>query len=161
MGLGVHGALRTVAHQPAVARAGGRRLEWGAGIRIGQGYLAIRCIGQGLVHRLELLNFLFEPPVSLRQMRDLLSTRFTFFLPVDVQHLGDVAVDIGLQVRKAAGDLALGEVLVAVIDRLELASVDRDAVAFQSADPAAEPDELRTPLRMAAPLSRRKSAIVL
>lgn len=44
---------------------------------------------------------------------------------------------------EAVGDLALGEVSVAFVDRLELAAVDRDAIALQDADPAAELDELR------------------
>jgi hypothetical protein len=44
---------------------------------------------------------------------------------------------------EAAGDLALREVPVAVVHRLELAAVDGDAIAPQYADPAAELDELR------------------
>ena len=48
--------------------------------------------------------------------------------------------------RKAAGDLALGEILVAVIDRLELAPVDGHAVALQRADAAAQINELRAGL---------------
>jgi len=79
-------------------------------------------------------------------VRDLLGSRLTFFLPVDAHHLGDVTFDIGLQMRKAAGDLALGEVLVAVIDRLELTAVDGHAVALQRADPAAQLHELRASL---------------
>ena len=46
----------------------------------------------------------------------------------------------------AAGDLALGEVPVAVIHGLELASVDGHATALQRADPAAKLDELRADL---------------
>lgn len=60
--------------------------------------------------------------------------------------LGDVAFDIGLQMRKTVGDLALGEVLVAVVDRLELTAIDGHAVALQRADPAAEFYELRAGL---------------
>jgi hypothetical protein len=49
-------------------------------------------------------------------------------------------------VGEAVGDLALGEVAVAVVHRLELAAVDRDAGAPQHADPTAELDELRAGL---------------
>lgn len=47
-----------------------------------------------------------------------------------------------LQMDQAAGDLALGEVAIPVVHRLELAAVDRDALALQRADTAAEFDEL-------------------
>jgi hypothetical protein len=60
--------VRIVAHEPAVARAGGH----GAGIRVGQRNLAIGRIRQGLIHRLQLLNFMLEAPISLRQVRNLL-----------------------------------------------------------------------------------------
>jgi hypothetical protein len=61
-------------------------------------------------------------------------------------HRVHVASGIGLQVGEAVGDLALGEVAVAVVHRLELAAVDRDAGAPQHADPTAELDELRAGL---------------
>lgn len=48
MGLGIPHALRVVANEPAVPSACCHR----AGVRIGQGYLAIKSVGQGLVHRL-------------------------------------------------------------------------------------------------------------
>ena len=44
----------------------------------------------------------------------------------------------------AAGDLALGEVLVSVVVRLELGAVDGDTIPLQNPDPAMEFDELRT-----------------
>jgi hypothetical protein len=47
---------------------------------------------------------------------------------------------------QVAGDLALGEVSIPVVHRLELVSVDRDALALQNADPAAEFDEPRAGL---------------
>ena len=61
--------MRIAAHQSDVARAYRCR----AGIWSSQGNLAVRCIGKGLIHRLEFRNFLLEPPISLRQMRDLLT----------------------------------------------------------------------------------------
>jgi hypothetical protein len=39
------------------------------------------------------------------------------------------------------GDLARGEVAVAVIHRLEFAAVDRDAITLQRTDPAAQLDK--------------------
>ena len=104
MGLGVHGTFRIVVHKPAVACAGGH----GTRIRVGQGNLAIGRIGQGLVHRLQLLDLLRQSPILLRQMRDLPGPRFSFFLPVDAHQLGDVTFDIGFQMGKAPGDLARG-----------------------------------------------------
>lgn len=140
MGLGVHGTLRIVTHQPAVARAGGHS----ARIRIGQGYLTVGSVGQRLIDRLEASEFLFKTPVSLRQMRNLFGPHPTFVLSVNAHHLGDVAFDIRLHMREAAGDLALGEVLIPIIDGLELATVNGHALAFQRADAAAQLHELRT-----------------
>lgn len=84
--------------------------------------------------------------VTAGEVCHLLGPRLALLLPVDPHHLVDGTLDVGFEVRKPAGDLALGEVAVAVVERLELAPVDGNAVALQHADPAAELDELRAGL---------------
>jgi hypothetical protein len=135
-----------IAYYSPPARCYARWSQWpshcGPRIGIGLGNLAVRRLVRRLVQRLQFFDFLLEPHISLRQMRDFLGPHLAFFLPVDAHDLGDVAFDMSLQMRKAAGDLALGEGLVAVVDRLELAAIDRHAFAFQRADPAAQFHEL-------------------
>lgn len=79
-------------------------------------------------------------------MVDLPSPGLAFFLPVDADHLGDIAFNVGFEMGDAAGDLAFGEVPVAVVHGFELAAVDGHAIALQRADPAAKLDELRADL---------------
>lgn len=139
VGLGVDRALNIVADQATPAGAG----RHGAGIRIGQGNLAVRGIGQGCIHRLEPRDFLSDAPVAPGEIGHLRGAGLTGLLAVDPHHLVDVAGHVGFQVRQMAGDLVLGEVAVAAVDRLELAAVDGDAGPLQSTDPAAELDEPR------------------
>ncbi len=54
----------------------------------------------------------------------------------------DIAPNLGFQTGEIAGDLALGEVAITVIDRLELTAVDSHAIALQHTDPAAKLDKL-------------------
>ena len=62
----------------------------------------------------------------------------------------------------ALGDLGHQEVLVAIVDRLELAPVDPNDKPREKVELTAQHDELRAhAARIAGPLSRRKSAIVL
>jgi hypothetical protein len=157
-GLGIDRALPVVADHPAVAGTG----RHGAGVGIGQGYLAVRRVRQGLVHRLQPADLLPDAPIAAGQGLHLLAPRLALFLPVDADHLGDVALDIGLEMGQAAGDLALGEVAVAVVDGLELGS---PSMATQS--PFSVPIRRQSStnctqvLRIPGPLSRRKSAMVL
>jgi hypothetical protein len=51
--------------------------------------------------------------------------------------------------------------LLAVVHRLELAAVDRDRVAIEQMQSGQSATKREQTLRMAGPLSRRKSAIVL
>ncbi len=83
-----------------------------------------------------------DTPVTLGQMRDLLSPNLALLLSIDPHHLRDVALDVRLQVGDAAGDLALGKVAIPAVDGPELAPVDGNAGAFQHADPAAQLHEL-------------------
>lgn len=134
VGLRVDHALDVVPDMPAVLRA--RR--HGTGIRVGQRYLPVR-------RRLELpaqphqpIHFHPNTMGALGQMRDLLRQRRTGLLPIGTVRLLDVAADLLLQMRQAAGDLRQREVPIAIVDRLELAAVHRHAGALQHADPAAK-----------------------
>jgi hypothetical protein len=67
-------------------------------------------------------------------------------LPVDRVELSKIAGDTLLQPRAPPIHLALREVLVAVVDRLELAPVDGHARRGEQAHLAAQLDKLRTHL---------------
>jgi hypothetical protein len=66
-----------------------------------------------------------------------------------------------IDLRKAALHFRAGKVLVAVVDRFELAPVDRNTRFRQQAQASAKRNESEQTLRIAGPLSLRKSAIVL
>lgn len=76
-------------------------------------------------------------------MGDLVGPGLAVFLPVDTDHLVDITFNIGLQMGEAVGDLVLREVPVTVVDGLEFAAIDGNAIALQHADPAAKLHELR------------------
>ena len=160
--LGIDGALDVGADHPAVSGAGCRRFDLGADVGICQGNLAIGRVGQRFVHRLQPCDLLLDAATAPGKMDHLLRPRVAFFLPVDAHHLVDVAIDIGLQVGQPAGDLALGEIAVAVVDRPELGSP-----SMATLSPFGVPIRRHSStnsaqvLGMAAPLSRRKSAIDL
>jgi hypothetical protein len=67
----------------------------------------------------------------------------------------------GLHLRYAFFDLGSREVLVAVVDRLELAAVDRDKGPAEQIELPAKRNKLRAGRADAGPLSRWKSAMVL
>ena len=91
---------------PAVPGAG----RYGPGIRVGQGDLAVQRVSQGLVHRYQPGNLLSDAAMARGEMMNLLGAQFAFLLPVNAHHIRDVARDIGLKMRQAAGDLARGDV---------------------------------------------------
>ena len=94
--------------------------------------------------------------------RPLLGPDLAVLLPVDADHLVDVARDVGLGMGEAAGDLALREVRVAGVHRLELAAVDGDAIAPQHARSSGGARRTaRGSAGWPGPLSRRKSAMDL
>ncbi len=134
MRLRIHGGLDIVAHHAAVPRARGH----GAGIGIVQGDLAVRRIGQCPVHRLQMLDVLPHAAIALGQMCHLLGADLALFLPIDPDHLRDVAFDVRLEMGDVICDLALGEVANSGVHRPELAAVDSDACALQHADASAK-----------------------
>ena len=142
MGLGIDDALNIVADMPTMLRAS----RHGPRVGVSERYLPVRGIGQRLVYGQQTLDLLADAVISARQMRRPLNPRRAGFLPVNPVSLLDIAADLGFQMRKAAGDLALGEVPVPVVHRFELAPVNGDDLALQNTDAAAEVDELRAGL---------------
>jgi len=138
LGLGIHCALDVAADHSAMPGTGCH----GAGNRVGPGNLPIRHSSQHLVHCLRPVGLLPDAPVPTRGLVHLLGPRLAFFKSVDAHHFVDLMLNVCLKMGRPAGNLALGEVLVAVVSRLELATVGGDAIALQCADPAAEFDEL-------------------
>ena len=130
----IDGDLDVVAHDAGASAA--RR--HGAGIGIGQRDLLVRR-GQHL--RLKRL----ETPHLLLQLRDLLlqagrlgRARLRRLLPIGAVHLMQIAGDALLDLRQAPLHLGAREVVVAVVHRLELAAVDRDARFLEQPQGAAE-----------------------
>ncbi|CAM3302870.1 hypothetical protein PANO111632_13185 [Paracoccus nototheniae] len=126
MGFGIDNALDVVADMPAVLRA----CRHGPRVGVGQRYLPVRGIGQRLVNGEQTFDLLADAAISAGQMRHPLGACRAGFLTVNPVGLFDVAADLGLQMRKAAGDLALGEVPVAIVDRFQLAAIDGHDLAL-------------------------------
>ncbi len=79
VGFGIDDILDVVADELAVPGAG----LHGTGIWISQGYLAVRRVGQGRVHRLEPRDLLPDASVAAGKVGDLLGVRLAFLLAVD------------------------------------------------------------------------------
>ena len=58
-------------------------------------------------------------------------------LPIRSVELGQIAADVFLQLLHALIELVVGEVLIAVVDRLELAAVDSHDRFGEQIEPAA------------------------
>ena len=131
---GVDGDLNIVADNTGAAPA--RRHRAGIGVR--QRYLLIRSGEHLHPENLETLHLL------LLQLRDLLfqvARRFKCLgrlLPVGGVELLQIARNAFLNLRQAPLHLRLGEVLVTVVHRFELAAVNRDAGFRQQPHAAAE-----------------------
>lgn len=107
-GSGVDGGLHLIADHAAVP---GTRCR-GAGIGAGQGNLPVRRGGQGLLHCLQPRDLRPDPAIAVGTMGNLVGPGRALVLPVDADHLGDMAFNISLQMGEAAGDLVPGEVPV-------------------------------------------------
>jgi hypothetical protein len=115
----------------------------GAGVGIGQRDLLVR---RGLNLLLRLFQGLHLPAQAGDLLGDPLGPGFgdVAVLAVGPVEGGQVARDAGIDLFHALGDLGHGEVLVAVVDRLELAAVDRHHGLGEQIQPAAKLDELAT-----------------
>ena len=65
-------------------------------------------------------------------------------LPIRPVELGQIAADAFFQLRHALLELVVGEVLIPIVDRLELAAVDRHDRFREQIKPAAQHDEFAT-----------------
>src|SRR5215831_12744310 len=68
--------------------------------------------------------------------------RFRWLLQIGGVELAQISRHALIDLRKSALHLCAGEILVAIIDRLELAAVDRDARLREQAQLSAKGDEL-------------------
>ena len=127
MSLGIDNALHVIADMAAVLRP--RR--HGTGVRIRQRYLPVRCRCQLPAQPHHAVHFQPDPVITAGQMDYLFRACLAGFLPIRSLGLLDIAADLLLQMRQAAGDLGLGEVPVAIVDGSELAAVDGNTVAPQ------------------------------
>ena len=123
MVVGLDRHLHVVADDAGTAPARCHR----AAVGIGEGDLLI---GRGehlLLVSLEALHLCIELRQLLPEMRRLGRKRLRRLLPVGRIELAEITRDALFQLRTASLHLALGEVPVAVVHRLELAAVDGDA----------------------------------
>src|SRR6185369_11839743 len=91
----------------------------------------------------ELVHLLFDPADPLLETRHPLGEN-ELRLAVGTIELGEVAIDAVLELLPSHLDLANAEVLVPVVDRLELAAIDRDDAVGEQLQPSAQQDELAT-----------------
>ena len=135
MALGVDGDLHIVADNAGALAAGRHR----AGVGIGQRDLFV---GRGL----NLLTNLPEGPHLPPQALDLCLGHFAV-LPVGAIQGRQVARDAGLHLFNALGDLGHCEVLVAMVDHLEVAPVDRNDSPGEKVELTARHDKLSRKVR--------------
>ena len=95
-------------------------------------------------------------------MRRLRGKRFRWLLQVGGVELAQIPRHALLDLSKPALHLRAREILVAVVDRFELAAVDGDArLSSEGQSLGKRATNCAHTLRIAGPLSLRKSAIVL
>ena len=120
---GVDGDLNVIANDARAAAAGRHR----AGIGVRQRYLLVRRGKHPHLQCMEALHLLLQLLDLLFQTARLGFERLRRLLPVGGVELLQIARDALLNLRHAPVHLGAGEVLVAVVHRLELTAVDRDA----------------------------------
>src|SRR6266480_1635842 len=142
MMLRIHSDLYVIADDARAAPARRHRTR----IRVGQGNLLI---GRGqhlLVDRFQTLHLGRQLGKLLLEVRRLRSEGFRWVLQVGGVELAQIPRHALLDLSKPALHLRAREVLVAVVDRLELAAIDGDARCRQKAYLSANGDELRAHL---------------
>src|SRR3546814_14615482 len=118
--------------EPTKAELGGHRTR----VRIGQGSLLVRCLSHLGIQSCQAIHLLAQPGRLVRQCR-------RRFLAVGTVELVEIARHALLDLGQAPLHLAPREVPVSVIDRLELAAVDRHAGLAPQPEPAAAPAQDR------------------
>ena len=139
MVLGIDGHLNIVADDTGALAAGRHR----TGIGIGQGDLFV---GRGFDLSAHLLERLHLSPQALNLLLEAhrLGLGDIIVLPIRTVECRQVARDAGLHLLDAFGDLGHREVLVAVVDSLEPAPVERHDSSREQVEIAAQDDELGT-----------------
>src|SRR5439155_5529978 len=115
----------------------------GAGIRIAQRYLLVRSSEHLRLENLKKLHLLLQLRNLLLQTARLGLERLGRLLPVGGVELLQIAGDALLNLCHAPVHLGAREVLVAIVDRLELAAVNGDAGLREQAHHAAQCNEPR------------------
>ena len=135
----IDGHLNIVADDTGALAAGRHR----AGIGIGQGNLVV---GRGFDLSVHLLERLHLSPQALDLLLEAhcLGLGDIIVLPIRTVECRQVARDAGLHLLDAFGDLGHREVLVAVVDGLEPAPVERHDSSREQVEIAAQDDELST-----------------
>ena len=133
MVLGIDGHLNIVADDAGALAAGRHR----PGVGIGQGNLFV---GRGFDLSVHLLEGLHLPPQALDLLLEAhcLGLGDIIVLPIRTVERRQVARDAGLHLLDAFGDLGHREVLVAVVDGLELAPVERHDSSREQVEMAAQ-----------------------
>src|SRR5438445_8114202 len=129
--------LHVVAHDTRASATRRHR----ARIRVGQRYLLVRGGKHFYLENLKTLHLLLQLLDFLSQAVRFGFERFGRFLPIRTVELLQIARDAFLDLRNAPLHLGPREVLIAVVHRLELAAIDRDAGLCNQAQAAAERDK--------------------
>ena len=119
MGLGVHWRPDIIAHEPSRPRPD----RHCAGVEI-----CLSGASSRVFHGFQPGDPLTDAAITLGQLVYRVGAGFAVFKAICGHHLVDIALDVSLQMREAALDLACGEV----------AAVDSDSGALQHADAGAE-----------------------
>jgi len=135
--LGIDGRLEIVADDACAAA----RARHGARVRIGQRHLLVRCIPDFVFTRCQVPHLCTQPSDLLRQSLRLRLGNVAFFAVGTIKRV-EIPVDIVLHLLHPRGDFRGGVILVAVVDRLHLAPVDRDDRPRKQAQSPAQNNEL-------------------
>ena len=135
--LGVDGSLDVVADDACPSAAGGHR----AGVWVSQRQLLVRLLLKFLLHLAQRTHVSAQLGYLVLELRRLGRQAFGLGAVGCVQRL-QVAVDAFLDLLHALFELVRREVAVAVVDRLELAAVNRHDAVGKQLELAADHDEL-------------------
>ncbi|ODT59422.1 MAG: hypothetical protein ABS73_09565 [Paracoccus sp. SCN 68-21] len=139
-----------------------RACRHGPRVGVGQRYQSVRGIGQRLVNGQQTVDLLADAAISAGQMRRPLRACRAGLLTVDPVGLLDRATDLGFQRGEAAGDLAPGDVAVAIVDRLDLGAPSTATTSpFSTAIRRQRSTTFAQVFPMAGPRCPRNSAMVL
>src|SRR6266850_7536417 len=156
MMLGVDRTLNIIPDHPAASATRGHRARIGIGQRdlfvFGLHHLSVQCV-QALYLLAQRRNLLIEPGD--------LGLRYRFPLAIGAVELREIAGYALVNLRQTALHLGLGEVPIPCVDGLDLLPSIATLASLNSSRRRHSTTNSRQTLRIASPLSFRKSAIVL